>query len=73
VRFSLASQVHFVVDDFPLNMTRDEHNDWVCCMWPPREEFNKEDCYCTVRARSVPQHRGNAVPAEAHALAFTPQ
>eukprot|EP00935_MAST-01C_sp_MAST-1C-sp1_P000460 g460.t1 len=41
--------VHFVKMDFPTNMTREAHNNMVCCQWPPREKYNYEDCSCADR------------------------
>lgn len=38
--------VHFVDKDFPLDLTREEHNRKVCCAWPPTPESGFEDCPC---------------------------
>jgi hypothetical protein len=38
--------IHFVKMDFPTNITREEHNNQVCCSWPPQREFNYEECMC---------------------------
>eukprot|EP00756_Hemistasia_phaeocysticola_P057751 Hpha_TRINITY_DN34360_c0_g1::TRINITY_DN34360_c0_g1_i1::g.109589::m.109589 len=30
-----------------VRIDRGQHNDMVCCAWPPLDEYNKEDCECS--------------------------